>query len=167
VIAGHSMGSAIALTLAVQHPKQVLGLGLLGSGAKLRVAPAILDLTANAGTFSNAVELVVKHSFSEQADPRIKELSIKQMMETPAPVLHGDFLACNTFNLLDELPRIKTRTLILCGEKDAMTPPKFSETLRDRIPGAQLEIIPNAGHMLMLEQPEAVVKSLQNFLNTF
>ncbi len=167
VIVGHSMGSAIALTLAIQHPKQVLGLGLLGSGAKLRVDPAVLNLTANASTLSNAVELIVNHSFSEQANPRVKELSIKQMLETRAPVLHGDFLACDAFNLLDDLSRIKTRTLILCGEKDAMTPPKFSEKLRDCIPGAQLEIVPNTGHMLMLEQPEIVAKSLERFLNTF
>ncbi|MCJ7434439.1 MAG: alpha/beta hydrolase [Anaerolineales bacterium] len=167
VIVGHSMGSAIALTLAAQYPKQVLGLGLLGSGAKLRVAPAILDLTANADTFSNAVKFVIAHSFSEQADARLKELSIKQMSETRAPVLYGDFLACDAFNMLDELPRVQTRTLILCGEKDEMTPPKFSETLRDGIPGAQLEIVPEAGHMLMLEQPNAVAKSLEQFLNTF
>jgi len=167
VIVGHSMGSAIALTLAVQHSKQVLGLGLLGSGAKLRVAPAILDLTANAGTFSNAVKLVINCSFSEQADSRLKELSIKQMLETRPPVLHGDFLACNAFNMMDELPRVKTRTLILCGAEDAMTPLKFSEALRDSIPGAQLEIVPDAGHMSMLEQPDAVAKSLEQFLNTF
>jgi pimeloyl-ACP methyl ester carboxylesterase len=167
VIVGHSMGSAIVLNLAVQHPEQVLGLGLLGSGAKLRVAPTILDLTANADTFSNAVEFVINHSFSEGADSRLKELSIKQMLETRAPVLHGDFLACDAFNMLDELPRVQTRTLILCGEKDVMTPPKFSEALRDSIPGAQLEIVPGAGHMLMLEQPDAVAKSLEQFLNTF
>ena len=145
----------------------MLGLGLLGSGAKLRVAPAILDLTANAGTFSNAVELVIDHSFSVQAASRLKELSIKQMLEIRAPVLHGDFLACNAFNVLDKLTRIQTRTLILCGEKDAMIPLKFSEALRDGISGAQLEIVPEAGHMLMLEQPEAVAKSLEQFLNTF
>ena len=167
VIVGHSMGSAIALTLAVQHSKQVLGLGLLGSGAKLRVAPAILDLTANAGAFSNAVKLVINCSFSEQADSRLKELSIKQMLEMRAPVLHGDFLACDAFNILDELSRIRARALILCGEKDMMTPPKFSEALRDGIPGAQLEFVPEAGHMLMLEQPDAVAKSLEQFLNTF
>jgi pimeloyl-ACP methyl ester carboxylesterase len=151
VIVGHSMGGAIALTLAIQHPKQVLGLGLLGSGAKLRVAPTILDLTANAGTFSNAIELVVNHSFSVQADFRLKELSIKQMSETRSPVLHGDFLACDMFDIMDKLPRVQTRTVILCGAEDAMTPLKFSETLRDGIPGAQLEIVPGAGHMVMLE----------------
>jgi pimeloyl-ACP methyl ester carboxylesterase len=167
VIVGHSMGSAIALTLAIQHPKQVLGLGLLGSGAKLRVSPPILDLTANAGTFSNAVELVINYSFSEGADSRLKELSIKQMSEIRSPVLHGDFLACDAFNVLDELPRVQTRTLILCGAEDAMTPLKFSETLRDGIAGSQLEIVPDAGHMLMLEQPEAVAKSLEQFLSTF
>jgi len=69
--------------------------------------------------------------------------------------------------MLDELPRVQTRTLILCGEKDVMTPPKFSEALRDSIPGAQLEIVPEAGHMLMLEQPDAVAKSLEQFLNAF
>jgi pimeloyl-ACP methyl ester carboxylesterase len=55
----------------------------------------------------------------------------------------------------------------LCGAEDAMTPLKFSEALGDGILGAQLEIVPEAGHMLMLEQPDAVAKSLEQFLNTF
>jgi len=47
VFVGHSMGSAIALTLAIHHPQQVLGLGLVGAGARLRVHPDILENADN------------------------------------------------------------------------------------------------------------------------
>lgn len=162
---GHSMGAAIALALTLQHPNRVRGLCLIGGGAKLRVSPAILDLTSRADTFASAVNLIVDNSFSEHAPPRLKELAAQRMLETPPPVLHGDFLASDGFNMMEDLPRIKTRTLILCGGEDKMTPPKYSEFLRDSIPGAALEIIPNAGHMLMLEKPDQVTRSLEKFLD--
>jgi pimeloyl-ACP methyl ester carboxylesterase len=164
---GHSMGSAIALTLAIQTPKRVLGLGLMGSGAKLRVAPAILEAAANPNTFHAALDLVTQYSFSSKADLRLKELASQRMAETRPAVLHGDFLACDAFNVMDQLGRVRTPTLIVCGTEDRLTPLKFSEYLCNQISGAQLEILPGAGHMAMLEQPERVADTLGRFLNAF
>src|SRR3972149_963517 len=55
VMIGHSMGGAIALLLALYHSPRVIALGLIGSGAKLRVAPAILDAAADPATCQLAV----------------------------------------------------------------------------------------------------------------
>lgn len=164
VLVGHSMGAAIALMLAIHQPQFVSGLCLIGGGAKMRVAPAILDLTSHADTFPNAVDLIVNNSFSQYASPRLKELTTQRMLETRPSVLHADFMACNAFDVMSDLSRVKTRTLILCGAEDKMTPPKFSEFLRGAIPGAELEIIPDAGHMLMLEKPDEVAALLERFL---
>ena len=165
VIVGHSMGSAIALTLAIQHPRRVLGLGLIGSGARLRVAPALLESAANPATFASAVQMVTDFSYGPQADPRLKELGNQQMAETRPPVLYGDFLACDEFNVSDELPRLKIPTLVLVGKEDRMTPLKYSQALADGIPNARLQVIPDAGHMLMLEQPAEVASALAGFLS--
>jgi pimeloyl-ACP methyl ester carboxylesterase len=166
VLVGHSMGSAIALLTAIRISKRVLGLGLLGSGARLRVAPALLQSTAQPSTFPAAVSLINELSFARHTSPRLKELAAQRMAEMRLSVLHGDFLACNGFDVTAELTMISMPTLIMCGEADKMTPPKNSEFLQEHIAGARLEIVPNAGHMLMLEQPDQVADILTEFINS-
>ncbi len=166
VLVGHSMGSAIALSAAIRFPERVIGLGLVGGGAKLRVAPSILQSASNPSTFANAVRMVTEFSFAPQTGERLKELTAQRMSGTRPPVLHGDFLACDAFNAMDQLSKISTPTLVLCGGGDQMTPPRYSEFLRDHIAGAHMEVIADAGHMVMLEQPEKVAGILDGFLNT-
>jgi len=164
VMIGHSMGSAVALSLAIDFPQRVIGLGLLGSGARLRVAPGILESAANPASFQNAIQLVTENSYAAHTETRLKELASRRLAETRPTILYGDFLACNAFSVTDQLSRISAPTLILCGAEDRMTPLKLAETLRDQIGGARLEVIPQAGHMLMLEQPGLVAESLMRFL---
>ena len=64
VLIGHSMGSAIAIRLALNDPEFVAGLGLIGAGASLRVHPDLLDSTSSVTTFDNAVVKITKLSFS-------------------------------------------------------------------------------------------------------
>jgi len=167
VMIGHSMGAAVALTLALDYPGRVVGLGLLGASASLRVAPAILQRTASPSTFPSAVEMVTEYSYGQDANPRLKELGARRMAETRPSVLYGDFLACDSFNVLPDLPLITVPTLILASEGDRMTPFHSARTLQASIPGAVLRRVPRAGHMLMLEQPEIVASELAAFLNSF
>lgn len=165
VMVGFSMGSAIALSLALQYRKRVLGLGLLGSGAKMRVAPATLEMAATPSTFQSAVETIVENSYSATADERLKELATQQMLETRQAVLYGDFLACDAFDTLENVKKIHVPTLLICGSEDRMTPPNRSEYLRDQIEGAQLHVVEGAGHMVMTERPDEVAILLADFLD--
>jgi len=165
VIVGHSMGSAVALTLALKYPKQVLGLGLLGSGSKLRVSQTLLETVGNPNTFEAAVDMVNENCFSADAPQNLLELSRRTMLEIRPPVLSGDFLACNEFDVTSQLENINIPTLIICGAEDKMMPVKFSESLRDAIANSQLHILENAGHMVMLEQPDAVADLLKKFVD--
>ena len=150
IFVGHSMGGAIALSLAIQHPVHVLGLGLLGSGARLRVNPSILEDVSNPRTFASAVETITELSYGSQFDAHHKELAARRLAETRLPVLLGDFEACDAFSVLDDLHRVHTPTLILVGTKDRMTPLSQSRILHEQISGADLQIIPEAGHMVMV-----------------
>ena len=94
VVAGHSMGSAIALTLALEIPEKVQGLALIGAGARLRVNPALIDGFSSPTSFLSTVEKTIAWSFSEYAPKRLVELAGKRMAETRQGVLYGDFLAC-------------------------------------------------------------------------
>ncbi len=165
VIVGVSMGSAIALNIALKYPRKVLGLGLIGAGAKMRVSPAILDTVGNETSFESAVDLIHENCFSENVPPSLIQLSKRYMLEMRPPVLLGDFLACNEFNVMEQLPRIKTPTLLICGAEDKMTPVKYSEFLREGIPGAELQIVENAGHLVMLERPDLVADMLKQFVD--
>ena len=164
IFVGHSMGSAIALSLALEHAEHVMGLGLVGAGARLRVAAALLESAANPTTFHHAVENVVAWSFSPAASDQLIKLATARMAETRPSVLHGDFLACDGFDVIRRLEEIHCPTLVLCGEDDRMTKPRYSRFLADNIPNARLQLIPAAGHMVMLEQPQAVAAALANFL---
>ena len=165
VLVGHSMGSAVALTLALKHPKQVLGLGLLGSGPRLRVASNILEAAGNPNAFEAAVEMVNGNCFSSETRQSLLELSKRAMLEIRQPVLSGDFLACNEFDFTNKLEKIHIPTLIICGAEDRMTPVKLSESLRDGIANSQLHVLEHAGHMVMLEQPHAVAELLKKFID--
>jgi pimeloyl-ACP methyl ester carboxylesterase len=165
VIVGHSMGSAIALKMALDFPKRVIGLGLVGSGARLRVAREILDGSSSAATFPAVVKLINDLGFGSSVSPRMKELAAQRMAEIRPAVLHGDFAACDGFDVISRLGEISVPTMILCGAEDVLTPVKYSEFLREHIAGARLVAFPGAGHMVMVEQPEAFAKALGNFVD--
>ena len=164
VFVGHSMGSAIALTLALRYPDRVLGLAMVGGGARLRVDPGIMENASNPATFELAVKSVNEWAFSAHADSRLKELTMQRMREIRPTVLHGDFMACDMFNEMEYLNKIEIPTLVVCGEEDKMTPLRFSEYLAQHIRKAELVMIPDAGHMVQLEKPEEVAGALAPFL---
>jgi pimeloyl-ACP methyl ester carboxylesterase len=162
VLVGHSMGGGIALDVALRFPDRVAGLGLVATGARLRVAPAILSSIRE--DKEQAVSLICRAAFGPEAPEEMERLGRRQMGATPAEVLHGDFAACDDFDVMDQLGRIEAPTLVLCGTQDRLTPPKYAVYLRDAIAGATLSLVEGAGHMVMIEQPAAVVWALTEFL---
>ena len=165
ILVGHSMGSGVALSAAIHFPERVTALGLIGSGARLRVALALLRASSDPSTFGSAVRMINDASFSSPSS-RIKELSTQRMMETRSTVLYGDLMACEAFDAMDQLHKLSLPTLIICGSDDMMTPLRYSEFLRDHIAGARLEVVSNAGHMVMLEQADLVSNLLADFFNS-
>ncbi len=164
VLIGHSMGGAIALTLALNYPEYVVGLGLIAAGARLRVLPDLLNYIADQTTYLKAADLLTSFSFSAHAPAQLVELASKRLLETRQSVLYGDLTACNRFDVMDQLGALKQPSLVLCGADDQMTPLRYAQYLSSSIPDARLVVIPGAGHMVMLEQPHLVAEALQSFL---
>lgn len=164
-LVGHSMGGAITLWTALHYPARVERLGLVGTGAKLRVHPDILR-GLGAPDPTPAFRLIARWAYRPGAPDELIEAGVADLAATPAPVTHGDFLACDRFDVRDQVGRITQQALVLTGTEDRLTPPRYAEYLADRLPNARLHLVPDAGHFVMLERPQAVSRALTAFLRS-
>jgi pimeloyl-ACP methyl ester carboxylesterase len=135
---------------------------LVGTGARLRVLPSLLEGLLQ--DFGSTVEMMLGWAYCSGCPPELVQLGRKEWLENEPSVVHGDFAACDNFDVMGRLGEINCPTLVLCGEDDRLTPPKYAQYLQDSIPGASLTILPHAGHMVMLERPELVNQAIEEFL---
>jgi pimeloyl-ACP methyl ester carboxylesterase len=166
IVVGHSMGGAVALSLALASPACVDSLVLVGTGGRLRVHPLLLEATRPGGTAGEVLSGLIPSWYSPGVAPRMLELAARRLEAVDSAVLHGDFQACDAFDVMDRLSSIGQPALIVVGEEDAMTPVKYARYLADHLADARLAIVPAAGHMVMLEQPRALEAVLNDWLAT-
>lgn len=160
IVCGNSMGGAIALELALRGASAVKGVVLLGSGVRLRVAPAIferLELDFPAA----ARELAAM--FFARPEPNLVDPAVATMLRVGQEQTIRDFRACNAFDATERIGSLRVPLLALTGERDVLTPPKFAQWFADRVPGAQARILPDAGHLAMIERPEETNAALRAF----
>ncbi len=161
VIGGHSLGGAIALDFALTSQDLMDGIILVGSGGRLRVKPEILETLARGEHPVGNLE----YSYAFNASTDVLDRAAREMKGVAARVYLADFMACDTFDVLGRLGDIRVPALVICGKDDRMTPVKFSEYLSGHIPNAKLALVPDAGHMVMIEQPRAVNEHITAFLD--
>lgn len=164
VFVGHSMGGAIVQMLALDFPEHVLGLGLIASASRMGVNPNLLESAAHPTTFHAAIASIIRWSYGPAAPEELTELAAKRMTKIRPSVLHGDFLACDAFDVSGRIQEIQQPALIVCGAEDKMTPLRNSQFLAASLTSGTLKVIPGAGHMVMLEKPQEVADVFQAFL---
>ena len=159
---GHSMGGAIVQTAAFEKADLMKGIILAATGPRLGVAPAFLDGLLN--NFDNIIDTIMGYAYAPEVDNRLVIDGAVLMREAGSEVVHGDFMACNQFDMRDRIAQIALPTLILCGEKDQLAPHALSDKLKKSIEGSRFEIIPSAGHMVMIETPKAFNQCVLDFI---
>jgi pimeloyl-ACP methyl ester carboxylesterase len=158
-LAGHSLGSAIALRLALDAPDLVARVGLIGAGARLRVLPAMLE-AARANPEVARRELIT-FALAPAHAAQAAELYARSGL-LAAGALYADLSACDDFDMMADLGGIAQPSLIAVGAEDRLTPPKYAAYLAAHLPHATLVEVPGAGHALPSEAPLVLARALAN-----
>ncbi|MEU8705256.1 alpha/beta hydrolase [Streptomyces sp. NPDC048565] len=151
------------------------GLPVAGVNAVRRVLPGVLKAL---GSQAELVErgrratadlfagLIKRYSFgSRDVDPAVARFAERLIESTPIDVVAEFYPAFTEHDKSGALPAFRDiPVLILAGDKDLVTPSSHSEAIADELPDAELVIVPDAGHLVMLEHPETVTDRLADLL---
>jgi aminoacrylate hydrolase len=154
-LVGHSTGGAIGQTLALTHPERLASLVLFATWTKadlffrklFRVRRALLVQVGSEAYVEGSALFLYPPWWIRQNEKLVEErerLTIRSF--PPVEVVASRIDAIVAFDRSAELGRIRTPTLVLCAQDDAITPAYFSEELAQKIPGATLKILSRGGH---------------------
>lgn len=165
IFIGHSMGSAIALQLALDEPDHTAGIGIIAGAASYQIETGFLQEFRGRLTLPVALGKLKKLLASTPAAHAI--LEEKPITQSAHPSLwYTDWRACARFDVRDRLSQIKQPAFIAAGRLDQVVPFQNSAFLANQIPQAVLMDYNNAGHLLPLEEPERLSTDIQQFLST-
>jgi len=174
VLIGSSMGGMLALELQRQAPQQVAAMALLGSSARADT-PELIQLRSDAirmfeqGRIDEVLRANVMFAFHPQNQQRRelvdRYLSLIQRAGATALVRQNRAVMAR-IDSRPLLPQVGCPVLVASGEADLLTPVQHSVEICEAIPGARLAVVPGAGHLLTLEQPERVNPLLLDWLLT-
>jgi len=163
IVVGHSMGGAIALSLALHYPTLCHKLVLLNAAPKFTVPPDILE-ALDAG-LEQGVDIICQYAFSPQPIPSLIEATRRIMLDLPLETLRGDYQACQMFNVIEQLDDIRVPTLVIGAQDDLLTPPENQLLLAERICQAQLVLLQGSGHIASPTDQHQIQHLLLQFLN--
>jgi pimeloyl-ACP methyl ester carboxylesterase len=126
------------------------------------VLPRLLDSLAideRAG-----VDLLMSLAVGAQAPAELKATLHRSTADNPAGVVLGDLQACDRFDVMSRVSTVTAPTLVICGEEDQLTPPKYSRFLGERIAGARVVVVRGAGHYVQVEKPRETTAAIREFL---
>ncbi len=174
-VIGTSYGGEVGMLFALARPERVKSLTVIASvpysDALLRLQ---VGLWRQAATFSARwlYEILAAFSFSGKflgSNPDFLRNGIERLSTFPPDYFDGFARLCDAFlqlDLRDQLSRITAPTLIISPGADILKAPWYSRYMAARIPGALLWEIADAGHAVVMEQPEIVNNRVKTFLES-
>ncbi len=173
-LAGHSLGSLVALEAAARAPDRATRLLMFGTTVPMPVTDALLD--AARGAPHKAIDTVVSYSFSTLAakpsypGPGVwlrgsaRGLMRQVLAHGGDPLLfHTDFVACNTYTAgLAAAQRVRCASHLILGSFDQMTPPRSTRDVATALKATVHTVA--AGHFLMQESPDPVLNAMRKAL---
>jgi len=173
VIVGLSMGGYIALRALERNPERFLGLVLCDTRSEADSNEAKIKRAGDAGRVKKEgskrfADDFVRKVFAPDSFSGVKEATelVHRIIRQTTPLsIAGTLIALSArTDTTPSLQHIKAPTLIMVGEHDAITPPAAAQAMEERIPGAELSIVPDAAHMSNLENTDFFNEKLLIFL---
>lgn len=175
VVAGCSMGGYAAFAFVRKHADRVRGLVLADTRAgadaaesrrnRSLLAEKVMREGASAALEAFLPKLLGATTQSENA-PLVGRLRERILAASPRGIADGLAGLAARADQTSLLREIRVPTLVVCGEEDVLTPPAEAQALHAAVPGSRLVLVPRAGHLANLEQPEAFNAALREFLGT-
>jgi pimeloyl-ACP methyl ester carboxylesterase len=169
-VVGASMGSLIALELALKRPARVAKLALIGTAMPMAVGEAFLAAARENSDSAFEMETVWGHRRLSQLQQSpvpgiaLTGASLRLNARAKPGVQHADLRACNTYQpAMESIRALRVPTLVLGGRRDQMTQFKAGKALAAEIPGAKFVAL-DAGHSMMSEAPRETLAELRSFL---
>lgn len=157
VIAGHSMGGAVAQRFAWRYADRLSALLLVASGARFPVSRALIQQLDR--DFERLPETFVETCYSPESDRgQVARWAAAQLRCDKAQLL-ADFEACRLFDGRAELPQIELLTAVIAARDDVLVPPRFQEQLAAGVARGRLITTPRAGHFVLIEKPQTIVEA--------
>lgn len=180
VIVGHSMGGIATQAFCLDHPQtareRVAGIVLLSTlyrspfgAADPRVGAALRWVAMRSPDAAGVLRardlglVLARLGFGRHPQPSHVEATREMILATDPVHRREATAALAGLNLGPRLGEIDRPALVVCGSADILTPLAESRRIAARIPGARLEVVRGGGHMLMLEQPEALDRLIADF----
>jgi 3-oxoadipate enol-lactonase len=167
---GLSKGGMVGQVLGARHGERLISLALCSTACHMP-ARDVWDERVRVATEQGMAALadgVVERWFTEafRREPSITVDRVRQMIIDTPP--HGYAACCaaiRDMDLRELITGIRVPTLVIVGEDDPATPPERAREIQSRIPGAQLEVIPDAAHLVNIEQDVAFDAALASLLD--
>jgi pimeloyl-ACP methyl ester carboxylesterase len=173
VLVGHSMGSAVALRFAIDHPARLQGLVLVSASPNMGATVAAREFwDTTLSKLTDPVDPALVRGMTEsmlvQPVPQaFLDRSVKEGLKVPAFVWKAAFEARwrREGDYSSQLDRIKAPTLIVWGDRDDRYPRADQDALASAITGSRLLVYQGAGHLLHWEEPERFAADLGAFVD--
>ena len=174
-VIGASLGGMVAQELAIAHPERVDGLILACTApgwpfaypmpaASVRMLAATTGLTAEAALRRHTENALSAHTVRDHPELVSRLVEIQRSRPADTAALSAQAAAGARYTGRLRQRRIRARTLVLQGGADTVVDPRNARLLADRIPGAELVIFPELGHLLFWEDPDGFADATASFL---
>jgi pimeloyl-ACP methyl ester carboxylesterase len=169
-IMGLSFGSVIAMKFAIRYPYRLNRLIVQGTGARFeggllqQIASTVLSrfpLPADNPFVNQFFNLLFG---GKQKRDSLFDFVTEQIWRTDQSVMAHRLRLLEGLDVEDQLGSIRVPTLVLCGDRDVMVSPKSLSTLCERIPDVRMQRLPKCGHLAFVTKPDAIVKSVKQFV---